>query len=71
PEQLQNFSLGKKENKSLSWKLIVPYGGVQAVTWRLTAATDSSADGEEGQMPVLTNTQLVTESMPIELNGHE
>ncbi|MDP4197906.1 MAG: alpha-2-macroglobulin family protein, partial [Bacteroidota bacterium] len=70
-EQLQNFSLGKKENKSLSWKLIVPYGGVQAVTWRLTAATDSSTDGEEGLVPVLTNSQLVTESMPIELNGHE
>ncbi|HEX2963129.1 MAG TPA: alpha-2-macroglobulin family protein, partial [Ignavibacteriales bacterium] len=69
--QEESFMLNKKESKALSWKLIIPYGTVQAVTWRVTASTDSSSDGEEGQLPVLTNTQLVTESMPVELNSHE
>ncbi|HEX2868464.1 MAG TPA: alpha-2-macroglobulin family protein [Ignavibacteriales bacterium] len=69
--QQQSFKVDKKEIKSLSWKLIIPYGGIQAVTWHLTASTDSSSDGEEGQLPVLTNSQLVTESMPVDVNSHE
>ncbi|MGE5621169.1 MAG: alpha-2-macroglobulin family protein [archaeon] len=69
--QQQSFTLNKNESKSVSWKLIIPYGSLQAVKWRVTASADSSSDGEEGQLPVLTNTQLVTESMPVEVNSHE
>ncbi|MGE5682030.1 MAG: alpha-2-macroglobulin family protein [Bacillota bacterium] len=65
----KSFLLSPNESMSLSWRLIIPSGSINLVTWRASALTDLFTDGEEAQLPVLTNTQLITESMPVELNG--
>lgn len=51
-------------NKAISFKLAIP-GGLEALTYRLTAAAGNYSDGEENTIPVLPNRMLVTESMPM------
>jgi uncharacterized protein YfaS (alpha-2-macroglobulin family) len=60
----QHFEVEAGVNKAVSFNLIVP-GGLDALTYRLTAATNSYSDGEENTLPVLPNRMLVTESMPM------
>jgi len=60
----QRFEVEAGVNKAVSFKLIIPTG-LDALTYRLTAATDSYSDGEENTLPVLPNRMLVTESMPM------
>jgi uncharacterized protein YfaS (alpha-2-macroglobulin family) len=60
----QHFEVEAGVNKAVSFKLIIP-GGLDALTYRITATTDSYSDGEENTLPVLPNRMLVTESMPM------
>jgi uncharacterized protein YfaS (alpha-2-macroglobulin family) len=60
----QHFEVEAGVNKAVSFNLIVP-GGLDALTYRLTAATNSYSDGEENTLPVLPDRMLVTESMPM------
>ncbi len=57
------FSVGARQSSGLSWTLAIPEG-VQAITYRLTAQAGAHTDGEERTIPVMTNTILVTETMP-------
>jgi uncharacterized protein YfaS (alpha-2-macroglobulin family) len=60
----QNFEVGAAANKPVSFKLFIP-GGIDALTYRLTAESGKYTDGEENTLPVLSNRTLVTESMPM------
>lgn len=53
----------------VSWKLVVPTGGTEAVTLRLTAQAGNFTDGEERTIPVLPNRMLVTDTQPFWVNG--
>lgn len=63
-QKLQSFSVKKGQSTALSWKLKIP-AGVQAVTHRVKAVAGSFSDGEESSLPVLTNSMLVTEALPL------
>jgi uncharacterized protein YfaS (alpha-2-macroglobulin family) len=62
------FSVNKGLSSQVSWKISIPEG-LQAVIYRITATADAFSDGEEAAIPVLTNRMLVTESMPLPVNG--
>jgi len=60
----QSFDMAKTSTKAISFKIIIP-SGLDAITYRLTAAAGNYSDGEENTFPVLPNRMLVTESMPM------
>ena len=62
------FSADKGKSAPVSWKIKIPEG-LQTVTYRITATAGDFSDGEEAAIPVLTNRMLVTESMPLPVNG--
>ena len=69
PSELsQSFNVDSKGNMQVSWKIKVPVK-YSAVKYRIMAETPEHNDGEENVLPVLSNRMLVTESMPIPVNG--
>lgn len=62
--QMQDFEVKQGQSAPLAWKLAIPED-VPAVTVRVKARANRFTDGEESQIPVLTNRMLVTESMPL------
>ncbi len=62
------FTVKKGQSSPVSWKISIPEG-LQAVVYRITATSDAFSDGEEAAIPVLTNRMLVTESLPLPVNG--
>ena len=63
-----SFTVKKGISTPVSWKITIPEG-LQAVIYRITATSGAFSDGEEAALPVLTNRMLVTESMPLPVNG--
>ena len=66
-----NFEMTGGLSTSVSWKLSIPIGKVQAITYRIVAKAGSFSDGEENTLPVLTNRLLVTETLPLSIRGGE
>jgi hypothetical protein len=58
------FSVKKGQSTAVAWELQIPEG-IGAVTYRIVAKAGSFSDGEEMAIPVLTNSMLVTESLPL------
>ncbi|MBE0638054.1 MAG: hypothetical protein IH598_06020 [Bacteroidales bacterium] len=73
-EQLQivndnhNFTIEANRSTSVKWRIIIPedYG---VITYRIKATAGNYTDGEEKSIPVLPNRMLVTESLPMPING--
>ncbi len=63
-----SFTVKKGVSSPVSREISIPEG-LQAVIYRITASAGAFSDGEEAAIPVLTNRMLVTESMPLPLNG--
>jgi len=66
---IQNFEVNKKGNTSTSWKLSIPEG-IQTVEYKVLAKAGNFTDGESNVLPVLTNSMLVTESIPITVRSN-
>jgi len=66
---VQNFTINKKGNTSVSWKLTIPEG-IQAIEYKVLAKAGDFTDGESNVLPVLTNNMLVTESIPITVRSN-
>jgi len=66
----QSFDLPVKGNANVSWQISVP-ADVTAVMVRITAQAGNHSDGEEVMLPILTNRMMVTETMPLPINGNE
>ncbi len=62
------FTAKNGNSSPISWKIGIPEG-LQAVTYRIRATSGDFSDGEEAAIPVLTNRMLVTESLPLPING--
>ncbi|QEC80228.1 alpha-2-macroglobulin family protein [Mucilaginibacter ginsenosidivorax] len=60
----QPFELDSTSTGAVSFKLVIPTG-LEALTYRLTASAGNYTDGEENTLPVLPNSMLVTETMPM------
>lgn len=68
--QLKSLSIAKGQSKVVSWEIAIP-DGLQAITYRITAQSGTYSDGEEMAIPILTNRMLVTESLPLPINGNQ
>ncbi len=66
----QTFEVKKGESVNLNWDIIIP-SGLQAVDYKVVAKTKQFSDGEEAVLPVLTNSMLVTETMPLPVKGKQ
>jgi uncharacterized protein YfaS (alpha-2-macroglobulin family) len=63
-KNIKNFSIGASGNTTANWTITIPEG-LQGVQYKILAKAGNYSDGEENILPVLTNTMLVTESIPI------
>lgn len=63
-KNIKNFSIPAFGNTTTSWKIYIPEG-LQGIQYKILAKAGNYSDGEENILPVLTNTILVTESIPI------
>ena len=78
---VQYFTAAANQSTAVKFSIDVPYQYNSAVSYRFVAKavlpsatpgkTDGAevSDGEEASMPVLTNSMLVTESMPLPMRG--
>lgn len=64
------FELEPAGNTVVEWEIAIPEG-MEAVMVRITAVAGNHSDGEEVMLPVLTNRMLVTETLPLPVNGNE
>lgn len=62
------FDIPAKESRSFSWQLRVP-DGVGPLTYKAVGTSDRLSDGEEGFLPVLSRSILITESLPLPIRG--
>ncbi len=66
----RDFDIPPKESRTYSWGIAIP-DGMDFLTYKAVGATDKLADGEEGNLPVLSRRILVTESLPLPIRGKE
>ncbi|MBN2487322.1 MAG: hypothetical protein JXB34_15205 [Bacteroidales bacterium] len=64
------FSLKEKQSTNLEWHIEIPEG-IQAITYRIVAKSGNFSDGEEMTLPVITNSMLVTETLPLPVRGKQ
>ena len=57
-------------NKSISATITIP-DDVDAIKYRVVAKAENYSDAEENVIPVLNNRMLVTESLPLPINGNQ
>ena len=65
----KTFEVDDAGNTVLKWTLIIP-SGISAITYKVLAQSGKFSDGEENTIPVLANSMLVTESMPMNVRGN-
>lgn len=68
-ESSKPFSLPVNGNGTLSWQIEIPES-MDAVMVRITAIAGNHSDGEEVLLPILTNRMMVTETLPLPVNGN-
>ncbi|MCF6169672.1 MAG: MG2 domain-containing protein [Bacteroidales bacterium] len=59
-----------RQNAQVSWEIEIP-DNLSMLAYRIKASSETFSDGEERMFPVLTNRMLVTESLPMPINGKE
>jgi hypothetical protein len=64
----QYFTIGPKSSELVKFPMEVPYQFDRALTWKIIARVGDKTDGESATLPVLSNRQLVTESIPFFIN---
>lgn len=64
-----SFTVQAGQSAPVMWRLKVPEGKVNGLTWQVFAEGNNFTDGEENTLPVLTNRMLVTETLPITVRG--
>ena len=69
-EGIKAFDIETGKNAMVEWAVEVP-AGLDAVMVRIMAQSGNHSDGEEVMLPVLTNRMLVTETLPLPVNGNE
>jgi Bacterial Alpha-2-macroglobulin MG10 domain/Alpha-2-macroglobulin family/MG2 domain len=66
----QYFTAEAGQSTVVKFSIDVPYQYNSAVNYRFVAKAGEVTDGEEASLPVLTNSMLVTESVPLPMRGN-
>ncbi len=67
---IQSFSIKHKHSTPVEWAIEIPEG-LQAIQYRIVAKAGNFSDGEEMVIPVVTNSMLVTETLPLPIRGKQ
>ena len=67
---VQYFTAEAGQSTVVRFSIDVPYQYNSALVYRFVAKAGDNSDGEEASLPVLTNSMLVTESMPLPVRGN-
>ena len=65
----QYFTVGPKQTEAVKFPIQIPFSYNKPLIWRVIAKSGTYSDGEENVLAVLSNRSLVTESLPILING--
>ncbi|MBV4357080.1 alpha-2-macroglobulin family protein [Pinibacter aurantiacus] len=68
-QPLQYFTVSAGQSSPMKFSVSIPYGYNNAVVYRFKAISGNISDGEEMALPVVANSMLVTESMPLNLRN--
>ncbi|MDI3322303.1 alpha-2-macroglobulin family protein [Pinibacter soli] len=68
-QPLQYFTVSAGQSAPMKFSVSIPYGYNNAVVYRFKAISGNLRDGEEMALPVVANSMLVTESMPLNLRN--
>lgn len=66
---VQHFTVQKGQSTAVSFPLQVPGNFGSSLLYRIVAHSGAFSDGEENAMPVLTNSMMVTETLPLSMRG--
>jgi len=66
-----SFTMNAGESDAVSWKCNIPMDLQTAIMYRITAESADHTDGEENTVALLSNRQLVTETIPMHIKGGE
>ena len=66
----QSIKIPAGENKLISATITIP-DNISAIKYRVVAKSGNYSDAEENVIPVLSNRMLVTESLPLPVNGNQ
>ncbi len=69
-EAEKDFMIEAGQSAVVKWQIIVP-DDFEILTYRVKAVAGNFTDGEEKTLPVLSNRMMVTESLPMPINGLE
>lgn len=65
----QYFTVAAGQSTAVKFPISIPFSYNKPLLWRVVAKAGDYSDGEEKIIPVVTNRQLVTESLPLLVNG--
>ncbi len=65
----QYFTVAAGQSTAIKFPINIPHNFNKPLLWKVVARAGNYSDGEEKIIPVVTNRQLVTESMPIMIKG--
>jgi uncharacterized protein YfaS (alpha-2-macroglobulin family) len=66
----QSFTVKAGQSALVTFNIAVPTNFNDAVVYRIVAKAGDVSDGEEAAIPVVTNRMLVTETMPLPMQGN-
>lgn len=67
---IKTFDLEKGAVTKVQWRLHIPATWTKPVLYKVIAKSGDFSDGEQNQLPVLSNKMLVLESLPILAHGN-
>ena len=70
PESSQSFHLEAEKTTTVSWTFQVP-SGIDLTALKIVARSSEFSDGEQHLIPILPNRMLVTESLPLNIQGDQ
>ena len=59
------YNVEAGQSTLLSWKLRIPVGASNALTWTVSATAGEYSDAESNSLPIVSNRMLVTETLPL------
>ncbi len=65
----QYFTVAAGQSAVIGFPIDIPYQYNRPLTYRIVARAKEYSDGEEAVLPVVSNRMLVTESLPLNMNG--
>lgn len=66
---VQHFTVEKGQSTAVTFPVQIPFNFNSSLIYRVVAVSGKYSDGEENALPVLTNTMLVTETLPLSMRG--